>query len=138
MAPALLEDAAGSPMFADFDVPLSWRTLFKRTIKESLADDALGLAAQLAYYFFLALFPALLFLLALASFFPLGRFTEMLPDMLGAFAAPQMVELIRTQLQELSNRNNGGLLSLGLLGALWTSSSANGIHRECAEPGVRH
>ena len=35
-------------------------------------DDVAGLAAQLSYYFFLALFPALLFLLAVASFFPLA------------------------------------------------------------------
>ena len=111
-------------MFANFDVPLSWGELFKRTFKDSIADDALGLAAQLAYYFFLSLFPALLFLLALASFFPLGQFTDMLPNMLGAFAAPQMVDLIRNQLQELSNRDNGGLLSIGLLGAVWSSSSA--------------
>ena len=32
-----------------------------------------GLAAQLSYYFFLALFPAILFLLAVASFFPLSE-----------------------------------------------------------------
>jgi hypothetical protein len=31
-----------------------------------LDDDVLGLAAELSYYFFLALFPAILFLLALA------------------------------------------------------------------------
>ena len=38
-----------------------------------LADDCLGLSAQLAYYFFLALFPALLFMVALISFLPVGR-----------------------------------------------------------------
>ena len=35
------------------------------------------LAAQLSYYFFLALFPALLFLLAVASFFPLSTLPMM-------------------------------------------------------------
>jgi len=44
--------------------------LGRRTWHEALDDDVPGLAAQLSYYFFLALFPALLFLLALASFFP--------------------------------------------------------------------
>ena len=37
-----------------------------------MADNCLGLAAQLAYYFFLALFPALLFLVALISFIPVS------------------------------------------------------------------
>ena len=43
-----------------------------------------GIAAQLAYYFFLSLFPALLFLVALASFFPLYSFTDELMRLLGA------------------------------------------------------
>ena len=63
-------------VFASFDIPLSWGELLKRTAKETSDDDCLGLAAQLAYYFFLALFPAILFLIALASFFPLTNFTD--------------------------------------------------------------
>src|SRR5688572_27835124 len=105
-------------------VPITWRELARRTYKEVVDDDGLGLAAQLAYYFFLALFPALLFLLALASFFPIARFTEAIPDVLGRFAAPEMVALIREQLQQISNAENGGILSLGLLGAIWSSSAA--------------
>jgi membrane protein len=104
--------------------PISWSELARRTYKEAMEDDILGLAAQLAYYFFLALFPALLFMLAVASFFPLAQFTEMLPQALGRFAAPEMVALLRDQLQQISNANHGGILSIGLLGALWSSSAA--------------
>jgi len=49
-------------------VSLSWYELGRRTWREALDDDVPGLAAQRSYYFFLALFPALLFLLARASF----------------------------------------------------------------------
>ena len=55
-------------------LPLTWRELLARTCKEFVADNGLGLAAQLAYYFFFALFPALLVGIALASFFPLEHF----------------------------------------------------------------
>jgi uncharacterized BrkB/YihY/UPF0761 family membrane protein len=49
-------------MFVFFQTRLTWWDPAKRTVKETIADDdGLGLAAQLAYYFFLALFPALLF-----------------------------------------------------------------------------
>lgn len=58
-------------MFLYFEKDLGWRELTRRTVKDSIQDDVAGIAAQLAYYFFLALFPALLFLVALASFFPL-------------------------------------------------------------------
>jgi hypothetical protein len=45
-------------MFEAFQIHLSPGELLKRTVKETIDDDGLGLAAQLAYYFFLALFPA--------------------------------------------------------------------------------
>lgn len=109
---------------ATLSAPISWTELARRTYKESIEDDSLGLAAQLAYYFFLALFPALLFLLALASFFSIERFTEMLPEALGRFAAPEMVALLKEQIQQISSSRNGGILSIGLLGALWSSSAA--------------
>jgi hypothetical protein len=61
--------------YVDF-VHLSWSELARRTWREVIEDDVLGLAAQLSYYFFLALFPAILFLLAVASFFPLSNITD--------------------------------------------------------------
>ena len=59
-------------MLKAFRIPISWTELLKRTAGEVMADNCLGLAAQLAYYFFLALFPALLFLVALISFIPVA------------------------------------------------------------------
>jgi inorganic pyrophosphatase len=46
---------------------LSWSELPRRTWGEVVDDDVLGPAAQLSYYFFLAPFPAILFLLALPA-----------------------------------------------------------------------
>ena len=57
-------------------MPLSWSDLARRTWREVIDDDVLGLAAQLSYYFFLALFPAILCVIALASFLPLHNFTD--------------------------------------------------------------
>ena len=67
---------------------LTWRDLAARTYHEVVDDDVLGLAAQLSYYFFLALFPAILFGLALASFFPLGTLTDDLSRLLGPVVHP--------------------------------------------------
>ena len=57
-------------------VPLSWLGVIRRTSQRTLQDNCLGLAAELAYFFFLALFPALLFFVALASFFPIDRLAD--------------------------------------------------------------
>ena len=105
-------------------VSLSWTELARRTWREVIDDDVLGLAAQLSYYFFLALFPAILFLLALASFFPLSNITDDVGRSLGPFVSPQVLELIQEQMRRLANNENGGLLTFGVAGALWSSSAA--------------
>jgi membrane protein len=84
----------------------------------------LGLAAQLAYYFFLALFPAILFLLALASFFPLTNFIGQAVAALRPFAPAEVLNFLEEQLRRLSDANSGGILTLGILGAIWSSSAA--------------
>ena len=105
-------------------VSLSWYELGRRTWREALDDDVPGLAAQLSYYFFLALFPAILFLLAVASFFPLSNLTDDLGRSLGPFVSSQVLELIQEQMRRLANNENGGLLTVGVAGALWSSSAA--------------
>ncbi len=111
-------------MFAYFEMAIGWGELLKRTYNDSMADDAMGLAAQLAYYFFLALFPAILCVIALASFFPLHNFTDEMVGSLARFAPQEMLTLVREQMVRLADGNNGGILSLGLIGAIWSSSAA--------------
>jgi membrane protein len=107
-----------------FSITLSWSELLRRTWKDSRADDIAGLAAQLSYYFFLALFPALLFLLSLASFFSLSTLTDDIGRALGPFVSPQILELMQDQMRRIANDDNGGLLTIGAAGALWSSSAA--------------
>jgi membrane protein len=111
-------------MLANFDIPLSWPELIKRTVKETMSDDVQGLASQLAYYFFLALFPALLCLLAIASFFPLQSFADDVVRLLGPFAPREVLDIIQQEMVKISEGKNGGLLTIGLVGAIWSSSSA--------------
>jgi membrane protein len=111
-------------MFAAFDIPVSWGELLKRTARDSGQDDILGLAAQLAYYFFLALFPAILFLIALASFFPITNLIDDITRALQPIAPAEVLGFIQDQLRLVSNSNRGGILTLGILGAVWSSSAA--------------
>ncbi len=105
-------------------LPISLTELLRRTFKECLDDDCLGLAAQLSYYFFLALFPALLFLLAIASFFPLHTLTDDVALLLGPFVSAEVLQLIQEQMQRLASAENGELVTAGVVGALWSSSAA--------------
>ena len=105
-------------------LPISLQELIRRTVKEFNDDDCLGLAAQLSYYFFLALFPAILFLLAVASFFPLDNLTDDVTRVLGPFVSAEVLQLIEGQMQRLASADSGGLLTFGVLGAIWSSSAA--------------
>jgi membrane protein len=106
-------------------VPLTWREVLRRSFAEALfEDDCLGMSAQLAYYFFFSLFPTLLCLLAIASYFPLTSLVDRLVAALSGIAPPDAISIVVNQIHKISSSRQGGLLTLGMLVALWTSSTA--------------
>jgi membrane protein len=104
-------------------VPLGWAGVIRRTVQRTIQDDCLGRAGELAYFFFLSLFPALLFFVALASFFPIHQLTDQMLSALARFAPPDVLSIVHDQLLQISKNNNGGLLTLGIAGAIWSASS---------------
>src|ERR1044071_9809999 len=73
-------------LLAHLKVPLTWTQILRRTFNEAFFEDnCLGMAAQLAYYFFFALFPALLMLIGIASYFPYHTLVNDLFTTLGGF-----------------------------------------------------
>ncbi len=96
----------------------------KRTGREALADDVLSLAAQQAYYFFFALFPALLALLSIASFFPIANLTDEVVAWLGRVAPGDVVSIIKDEITNISDSNSGGVLTFAFLFTIWSSSAA--------------
>jgi membrane protein len=86
-------------------------------------DDYFGIAAQLAYFFLLSLFPLLIFLVTLFPYLPITQ--EDLLNLVRDFAPSGTMELIETNLTEMSQKN-GALLSFGIIGTIWSAS--NGIN----------
>src|SRR6476620_3098880 len=111
-------------MLAYLKVPLGWGAILKRTLNEALADDVLNLAAQQAYYFFFALFPALLFVIGIASFFPLQTLTGDVVNMLGRVAPRMVTEIIAQAMNSLGEQKSGGVLTFGFLITVWSTSGA--------------
>jgi len=102
---------------------LTCRALVTRTIKEFIADDGFGLAAELAYYFFFSLFPVVLFGLAVASFFPLENLLGRTVSMLAGTVPGDVITIIQDQIRKISEGNHGGILTFGLFVAIWSSSA---------------
>jgi len=110
-------------MLKAFRIPIGWVELGKRTVSEVMADNCLGLAAQLAYYFFLALFPALLFLVALISFIPIQNLMDTIMGTLSRVAPGEVLTIVQDQILKIAHDQAGGLLTFGMLGTIWSSSS---------------
>ena len=106
-------------------VTLTWAEILRRTFVDAIfKHNCVGMAAQLAYYFFFSLFPALLFLIAVASYFPITTLIDEIVKALGQFAPPEFLTVVTDQIRKISGDRQGGLLTLGILTALWSSSSA--------------
>lgn len=96
--------------------------LLKDLLRRSLEDNITGLGAQMSYYFILAFFPFLIFLIALLSF---TRITSQ--DILGSLSAylpADVYSIVISVVQETVKSTSTTLLSFGAIGTLWVASNA--------------
>ncbi len=102
--------------------PREWRDVFKRTGKEFMADDCMGLSQQVAYSSLLAFFPALIFLVA---FLGLIEAYDDMRQFIAPVAPGAVIEII-DQLQEDSSEKGttAAAFVIGLFGAVWAASGA--------------
>jgi membrane protein len=99
--------------------------LAKKTMKETLEDNVLGIASQVAYNFFFSLFPLLLFLAPMLSLLGdkrtivsdlLNRFSEFMPAEAFTLFSKVVTDIVFAQ-------NAPGLISLGFVLAVWSGSN---------------
>jgi membrane protein len=107
---------------------LNWKTFVQRLWSRINDHDIFGSAAQLSYYFLLALFPLLLFLISLLGYFAEAgsELRNKLITYLATVMPSSAITLVHTTLEEISQASGGGKLSLGILAALWAASNGMG------------
>ena len=93
-----------------------------RTVKEFLDDEMSTYASALAYQALVSLFPCLLFLIALIGFLHLPDFFSWLRLQSELVLPPQALEQVNPVIDQLQ-QSKGGLLSVGIVIALWTASA---------------
>lgn len=102
------------------DVP--WKK-FAKDLKNEWKRDRVGdVAGSVTYFGILAIFPFLLFLVSLAGFFLNPQIVTRLVDELSTVAPPEVTQIIGGRLKELATGASPGLLTFGVLGALWAAS----------------
>jgi len=86
-------------------------------------DNCPGYAAQMAYFFILSLFPFLLFLMTLLAYLPVKNLRDVIIESLRKVLPREALTLVEDNVQALVGEQKGGLLSFGILFAIWTSAS---------------
>lgn len=108
-----------APEEADID-----RTTIKGSVQDLMASirhvDIFGLGAQLAYFFLLSFFPLIIFLVTLLPYLNLKQ--EQVFEFMADIMPLEVYKLIEGTLLEVLTRQNSGLLSIGVIGTIWSAS----------------
>ena len=116
--------AAAAPVAAtesrDRSVVATAKLTFKRFQEHNITDWS----AALTYYSLLSVFPGLLVLVSLLSLFgQQPQTTDSLLEIIGDLGQPSAVDTFREPIQNLTSAGGAAaILSIGLLGALWSAS----------------
>jgi membrane protein len=106
--------------------PKGWKDIAKRTMKEVKRDQVPLLAAGVAFYALLALFPAII---AGVSIYGLVADPETVRDQINELTkmlSPETADIVGNQLREVTSGAGGALglaTVIGILTALWSASS---------------
>ncbi|MCA0149970.1 YihY/virulence factor BrkB family protein [Rossellomorea vietnamensis] len=106
---------------SDETVKGEWKGFSKSLFANISANDVTGLAAQIAYYFLLSLFPLLIFIVSLLPYLPFEQ-----GDILGLvrdFAPGETMSMIEETLQDVMSNRNSGLLSVSIIATIWSASN---------------
>ena len=103
---------------------MSWKEFGIGLKDEILEDNVTDLAAGVTYYGVLALFPFLLFLVALASLVITPAQVEALLQQLAQVAPAEVTKIVGDRMQQLASQQNVTLIGFGALGAIWAASGA--------------
>ena len=87
-------------------------------------NHTLFAAAALSYYFVLSFFPTLILLSAIVGYLPIPNLFNQAFPVMARLLPSDGKGLIDRVLADVITANRGTFLSLGILGTLWTSSSA--------------
>jgi membrane protein len=104
---------------------ITWYEVIRRTWASAMEDDILGRSAQLSYYFFLALFPALICLLALLKLLAGSGealrvgFLQFMANVMPGLAS----QLVEKTLHEITQPSAKSKIPIGILFSLWSASA---------------
>jgi membrane protein len=104
-----------------------WIDVFKRTFKQFMADDCMGLAQQVAYSSLLAFLPTVILVIGLLGLFGSGAF-DSLKSFVATGAPRGVIKMIDLAQKDAAHNKSGSAIAfvVGTFGAIWAASGAMG------------
>jgi membrane protein len=96
----------------------------KQAVKDFFADDMMTYAAALSFRVLLALFPFIIFLLALLGTVGLTNFFDRMLNEARVALPPEAYAILEQVIGEVREGARGGLVSVSILFAIWAASTA--------------
>lgn len=95
------------------------RDLYRATTEDNVFNGA----AALGFYLTLALFPALIATMSIIPYLPIDHVDQAIMDLLGQALPDQASGMVRDVVGQVTGERRGGLLSFGLLGTVWATTT---------------
>ena len=93
----------------------------KSLLGELKEDRATGLAAQQAYYYMLALFPLMILLISIVPYLNIDP--QRAINVVNQLLPSESAQLLEDNVLNLVSERNGGLLTFGIIGTIWSASN---------------
>ncbi|WP_347550972.1 YihY/virulence factor BrkB family protein [Pseudalkalibacillus hwajinpoensis] len=93
----------------------------KKLGKELGEDRVTSLAAELAYYFMLSIFPLLILIISILPYLSIDK--QQAIDFLTKYAPGETGAMLQENVLSIISEPQGGLLTVGILGTLWSASN---------------
>lgn len=100
-----------------------WTKIAKKSVADISNNHTMAFAASLSYYFVMSLFPALIALASIVSLLPIPNLFSNILQVLARIVPQDGMTLVSKVVEDVIRPHSGGLLSIGLLGTLWSASS---------------
>jgi membrane protein len=106
-----------------FFKPFATFQFWKDLYNEIDQDQVFNSGASLSYYFLLAIFPAMIFIMTLLPYLPIENLTGELLNFISQILPESAAKALESTVIEITTTKKQGLLSFGILLTIWSASS---------------
>ncbi|HJW23859.1 MAG TPA: YihY/virulence factor BrkB family protein [Rhodocyclaceae bacterium] len=102
---------------------IPWKRFLRELYQEINDDDIFNGAAALGFWLTLAVFPAMIFLMAILPYLPVARVDQAIMDLLRQALPDTAAQMFAGVVDEVTREQRGGVLSFGLVATFWAASA---------------